>query len=133
MIALDPRRERDYITSADRDLPEDQQTTLRLRTLPESVMVEIMDSVRVSTNDDGDAEVSQAGVGTRTRTILRHGLTGWSNFKNGDGSDVPFEASNGAASDDSLGRIPWDAKIELANAVEATGRMTEDEVEKPEQ
>jgi hypothetical protein len=134
MIALDPRQTRNYILEADRELPEDQQTIFKLKDLDEGTLIRLMDSIEVTRGDNGEARISSGGMGTRVYTIVQAGLVGWRNLRDGAGNSIPFhknEVTN-KIDDDLLARLPWTAKMELANAIEAGAKLTEEQEEKSE-
>lgn len=134
MIALDPRATRNYILEADRSLPDEQQTIFQIQDLDEGTLVRLMDSIEVSRGDDGEAKISTGGMGTRVYTIIQAGLVGWRNLKDSSGKAIAFhknEVTN-KIDDGLLARLPWGAKMELANAIEAGARLTEEQEEKSE-
>jgi len=134
MIALDPRTTRNYVLTEDRELPESEQTVFKLKDLDEATLIRLMDSIEVTRGDDGESRISSGGMGTRVYTIVQAGLVGWRNLKDSKGNAIPFhknEVTN-RIEDDLLARLPWTAKMELANAIEAGAKLTEEQEEKSE-
>lgn len=134
MIALDPRSTRNYVLIEDRELPDDEQTVFKLKDLDEATLIRLMDSIEVTRGDDGESRISSGGMGTRVYTIVQAGLVGWRNLRDSEGKSIPFhknEVTN-RIDDDLMARLPWTAKMELANAIEAGAKLTEEQEEKSE-
>lgn len=129
MIFTRPRGQVEYVLKSERDQAADTQTVFLLTDLRERDRVKVMDTLRVSVEDDSAAI---GGSGTRVYTALKCGLVGWRNAKYPDGDDVPFETEPGSKqpSDATLAMIPWDTKIELADAIMSAAFPDEDDKKK---
>lgn len=128
-IALDPKATFDYVLEDDRDLPTDDQTVFTLRGLTVAEEARVADSMISSI--PGQEELAFRS-GTHQLTVLRFGLRGWSNFKNGDGAYVDFGTSKGNprhVTDESLDRLLSRHRTELVGAVLDRGSISEAEGE----
>ena len=67
--------------------------------------------------------------GTRRIQILRDGVKGWDNWPDTDGNLIPFRENAGKIHNESLGRIPVNLAIELANAITDRVTLTPEELE----
>jgi|TARA_A100000172_G_scaffold17068_1_gene9347 hypothetical protein len=128
-IALDPKATFTYVLEDDRSLPEEQRTVFTLRGLTVAEEAKVADSMISSI--PGQEELSFRS-GTHQLTVLRHGLRGWSNFKNAEGIDIPFETARGNprhVTDECLDRILPRHRQEIVSVVMERGAVTEEEGE----
>lgn len=128
-IALDPKATFSYVLEDDRKLPEAEQTVFTLRGLTVAEEAKVADSMISSI--PGQEELSFRS-GTHQLTVLRHGLRGWSNFKNADSKDILFEANKGNprwVTDECLDRLLPKHRQELVGVVLERGSVTEEEGE----
>lgn len=128
-IALDPKATFDYVLEDDRDLPKKEQTAFTLRGLTVAEEAKVADSMISSI--PGQEELSFRS-GTHQLTVLRYGLRGWSNFKDGDGGEVKYESTRGAprhVSDECLDRLLARHRGELVGAILERGTVSEEEGE----
>ena len=128
-IALDPKATFEYVLEDDRSLPTEEQTVFTLRGLTVAEEARVADSM--ISGLPGQDELSFRS-GTHQLTGLRYGLRGWSNFKDSEGSAVPFETTNGNprnVKDSSLDRILPAYRTELVNAILERGSVNEAEGE----
>jgi hypothetical protein len=128
-IALDPKATFEYILEDDRKLPEEDRTVFKLRGLTVSEEARVADSMISSV--PGQEELSFRS-GTHQLTVLRFGLRGWSNFKDSEGNEVPFELNSRHPrhiTDEALDRLLPKYRTELVNAIMERGTVTESEGE----
>lgn len=124
-IALDPLEQREYVTKADRELPEDEQTQWILQPLSARDRMQLDDqyiaaSAETDSSDQTRTKYSMRLHG-RNYAALQKGLKGWKNFKDASGKPVNanFLGSGGSSklSDTSLSRIPDADRAELAGVI----------------
>ena len=127
VIAISPDSVFPYVTKADRDLPEEQQTKFLLRQLGHAQRLQVMQIVH------------QSASGLRVsdwREILRAGLAGWENLRKADGTPANFRQDPKQpvlgqnvqpASDVSLDFLDTETLIELAGRVVELSKLGADE------
>lgn len=107
MIALDPNGCFDYVLSRERALPEEQQTTWRLRFLKGSDFQAVAEKFRSLGDENTDV--------AELETAVRIGMRGWRNLPDESGAQIPQpeivqEQFNGRtfsmASAQSMTRVP---------------------------
>lgn len=135
MIAIDPNEEFDYVLREDRELENDD---------PNRIVWKLRPITRRERNKlDNMAHVSAAGtanplLGDRVESVLRAGIVGCDpEPRDRHGATIPFRKSAkllnvlgrqcSPVSDEFLDRIPQAALRELADAIEAGARLTDDE------
>lgn len=90
---------REYILKCDRELPQEQQTVFLITPLSAKAQTEIEDLLssdenaimEIATDDRTVKMPYDAGRSEKKMRALRVGLTGWRNYKDAEGNDVPFE------------------------------------------
>lgn len=131
-IAVDPKGQRPFVTPADRELPEDQQTEWLLGDLTERQRVGFMDAVRLV--DDGSGGTALGGQGSRVYAALKGGLRGYSEAKplrDARGEVVPFKKNEqGQVSDEFLARMAWADKVAIADEIAESVALSEADAEK---
>ena len=127
-IARSTRETFDFVVTADRRLPKEQQTTFHLRRLPTVIMLRLRD---LREGDD-------AAIGSWMMVALRAGLAGWTNFLDADGAQVPFAldaapatvcgiALPASASEQSVNRLGVQDATELALAIMQGNELSADD------
>jgi hypothetical protein len=101
----------------------DEWPVFMLKPLAGGEALDASDEMRgnVKYNISGGSEM-QFNHGLFTKTICSRGIVGWKNYKYTDGSDVLFSKEN------ILRVLPRDLLYELANAIQARGQLTNEEV-----
>lgn len=102
----------DYITKD--DLEDAAPTIFKLKPMDGKQYMGVMAEANITT--DGDMSFSQR---TMNGTI-DHGLVGWSNFKDGDGKNIPFSKAN-------FGQIPVGVLTELFSEIITMSSGTEED------
>lgn len=126
-IALNPKQTYFYVLDCDRSLPENEQTKFEIRGLTVAEEASVSDSM-ILAHSGGDDFSFRAG--THQLTVLRLGLRGWANFRDGEGQEVPFEMTKShprQVSDASLDRLAPEWRVEIMNAILDRGAVTEEE------
>ena len=131
--ALTPNQTFEHVLAEDRDLkPDDPDRTVWiLRTLSAGEEAEIQDSAAAVESDGAAISVR---TGSITLETLRRGLVGVRNFRDEKGAQVvPSFTVNGrkrVVDDTFISAIRPEHRRELANAISAGGRVTEDDAGK---
>jgi hypothetical protein len=123
-IALNPKSTFAYVLECDRDLPTEEQTIFHLRGLTVSEEASVSDSMILAHGGSNDLTFR---AGTHQLTVLRFGLRGWDNLRDGDGAEVPFEQTKGHPrhiTDECLDRLEGRWRQELVNAILERGQVT---------
>jgi len=126
-IALDPKSTFPYVLEDDRSTANGEQTVFQLRGLTVAEEASVSDSMILAT---AGADELSFRAGTHQLTVLRHGLRGWSNFHDAEGTPVPFDLQKGHprhVTDECLDRLLPKYRQELTNAILERGAITEDE------
>jgi len=138
-IALNLNTTKKYILEADRKLPVDKQTIFELANLPIEERIKIEDAQAqygVSTDKDPEAKADMTiKQHKRNLEIVKLGLVGFSNFKDAEGNDVPFETvaspirsgSKNIVSGKCLNRFAMEWIDELAKAIVDLNAITPEE------
>ena len=116
-IALDPKATFTYVLLDDRKLPEEEQTTFKLRGLTVGEEARVADSMISSI--PGAEELSFRS-GTHQLTVLRYGLRGWEGFMDSSKSAIEFEKTRThpkTVTDDCLDRLSSLHRTEIVNAI----------------
>lgn len=134
VIAITPDKEREYVLRHERTLPEEQQTRFRIRTLTTRERTSLQDRQAVFMQATGEMLHK---TGTYALETLRCGLVGWSNLKNSEGSDVPFETEEKKrnvagilrrpVTDSCIDMLAAEYVDELAAAIHDFSRLGEDD------
>ncbi|MDD5762175.1 MAG: hypothetical protein PHP88_06650 [bacterium] len=122
-IAVDPNKSWEYVLLVDRELPPEQQTVFELKVLTARDLASIQDGSTTG-NVDGSLMFKS---GTQTLRILDLGVSGWRNFKNESGAEVPFRDNNGKPRSENWDVLRPEWRRELANAITEQNRLTEEE------
>lgn len=124
LIARDPKKVQDYVLEQDRKNPPEKQTVFKIRFLTSREQAEIENAV--SMGSDGQAKLE---YGTIKLSILRRGLMGWSNFKDEEGKDAPFERENGTGlvKESTIDRLYPAWQTEISNAITANNSISGDQ------
>ena len=118
VIALNPNAREEYVTKADRELPEGQRTVFSLRPL------NVFDRAEVA------HRVSNGEKFTVIETV-RLALDGWRNLIDERGQPVEFEArKDGRATDECMKRLDETTLVELFHRVANREEVTLDEAGK---
>lgn len=123
-----------YVTTADRQLPQDQQTTFLMRPLSNKTFGEIQNLVQVAA--DGSSVTLLRGQ--QRHAALKAGLVGWENFNDEHGTPAQFLADKGERrvhgvvvvgppKDETLEMLPPDVYIELADAILKQNQLTDED------
>ena len=124
-IALDPLEQREYVTKADRDLPEDEQTAWILQPLSARDRMQLDDqfiaaSAETDASDQTKTTYSMRLHG-RNYAALQKGLKGWKNFKDASGKPVNpnfiGKDTNRKMTDASISRVSDADRAELAGVI----------------
>jgi hypothetical protein len=125
VIALDPLEARPFICKADRNLPEEDQTVWMVKPLSAKEKMTLEDKhMQASAKSKKGDEVETTfdiRMHKRNYEALNIGLTGWSNFKDGEGNEIPCKKTTlrggvGFA-DTLLSRIPEGVRGEISEAI----------------
>ena len=115
------------------------KTIFRLGVIPTVVLAFVKDQSRVVvmniTENDGQTKV-RPNLGEMQVAYVRYGLKGWSNFKDKDGNDIPFETEEvqhggreiKVVSDGSINKLPDDALMELSGVLQQMNSLNANEV-----
>lgn len=117
-----------YITLADRELPEEQQTVWTLRVLDGTERQHLKKGVVTS---DSKAEEFSYSMGPYVHRCMQFGLAGVENFPDGNGALVKFATHEVGTpggkkrrpTDEFIGRIPDGVQVELAEAIDNNTRL----------
>lgn len=133
-IALDPKATRRFISSADLDLPEPEQTWWTVSDLSERERVDYMDAISVKQGATG--ELALVGGGTKVYVALKAGLTGVEEthpLRDRHGKVVLFElGTDGNVSDEFLERLDWREQREIAEDIAKNLTLLGADLEKSE-
>lgn len=125
MIVVSNAERIPYVLKRERELSKERRSIFFLRPLKTSVVARIQDSQATMTQDG----VFGFRTAQATLEILKEGLVGWENVVDERGEQVPFRTQG--ASDKpaqvTIDQIPIEEAKELALAIEAGARLTEDE------
>lgn len=120
MIALSVREEWDYVLEEDRGA--EAPTVFRLRPLTLLQRIEVEDLIGGSLRGRGYPS------GTVNAKVLRAGLAGWKDLRDGNGSEVRFVAERGGQiRDDLLERLPSPVCMELASEILTHSTLTSED------
>lgn len=127
VIARTTRETIRYVAEKERDLPEEQQTVFLLASLPNHMLLSLV-------------ELIQAGrVKHWVEVALAAGLRGWERFSDEAGNPVAFRRDDnitrtvhgveikGPVSKSTLEVLPTELLIELAQAIIAANKLTNDD------
>lgn len=129
MIAVDPRTERTYVTTTDRALPPEQQTTFRYR--PMTIAQQHAMGDDIVTDENGNR--MRRNQGSKRLDLLRSNLVGWENLRTSTGTPIEFRTNKfGLVDEEALARVPFFARMELAIAIESDLEFTIAEMGKSE-
>lgn len=124
ITAIDIDATREYTCKAERELPEAERTVFKLGTI-DSITMGKLDRMDVEFNSETNDTKVQANILGREIEFVRHGLKGWTNFKDSKGVEVQENfitvgrvgGSVKQLHDDVLRRIPVAVIKELAQAI----------------
>lgn len=117
-----------YQLEGERELPAAQRSTFTLATLPNHVMLAILE---LSARQEHQSWIELA---------LKAGLRGWDNFPDADGKPTPFQREEGRTRnvhgtevkspvrDETIDLLPPKILIELANAIVGANQLKDDDV-----
>lgn len=130
-IAIDPNETTEYVLKCDRDLPVDGQTVFLIA--PQTVAQTRAAETKLQPVVRGDVTIQGSNVDF-VHQVLRHGLRGWRNFKNRAGVQIAWQASHrdGQPTDETLARLSLSYRAELAEAIQALGKIESADVGKSE-
>lgn len=131
--AVDPSAVYTYVLKEDRELPREEQTKFKLRSLSAGEQAKVKDSTAGWENETGRMQMNS---GTVELMALRFGLVGWEGFRDASGNEVEFDGTkrkvNGVSimqpSDAALSRLAPRHRMELAEQITNHGSLTPDEV-----
>lgn len=117
MIAATPNEKWIYVLERDRDKPEDQQTTFKLKALDYEDVFERRNLL------------TSGGLGSFDMATLIAGLMDWQNMRCENGKLIPFILSDERCAVENLEYLVRDYTIvsELVKAINAGNTVTEDE------
>lgn len=102
LVGLTMTAQTHYVSALDPAKGTPEATTFLLGSIDRATMARIMDKALVFKQGDGDeAGASQVRMNEVNYELVRHGLKGWTNFKDADGNDIPLET----VADASIGRL----------------------------
>ena len=124
-IALTPNKIINYVLKGDKALPKSQQTVFKLRALTGAERFHIQD-MRFS-----------VGVGTANQEIVLRGLSSWENFKDAQGSPIPFvsqvvDDGREVGTEENLSYLSEKDLMELVVAIRTHDELDEDEIKNSE-
>lgn len=133
-IALDPKATRRFISSADLELPEPEQTWWTVRDLSERERVEYMNAIGIKQGATGEFEL--VGGGTKVYIAIKAGLDGVEEshpLRDRNGKVVPFEKGpDGTVADTFLERLDWREQREIAEDIAKNLTLLGADLEKSE-
>jgi hypothetical protein len=124
----------DYVPKACREEAIEDQPIFKLKFLEVAEYADIQDELFKSTGF-GKKRQEKFMLGQQTMLALRVGLTGWSNFKHQDGSDVEWEdpgqgrdkEDRARIMDRNLNKIPPAERAEMADYIRGESSLGEDD------
>ena len=122
--AINPNHTWEYVIEADRREAPEKQTRFKLRALTPSQLAEVTDmGFEFQLEKETKERTYRATPATQVLTTLRHGLVGWSNFKDASGKavEVPDAAEGRVA------LLSEDDRIEIAREIRFGGQVTVEE------
>lgn len=129
-IRIDPRKTWEYVLECDRGLSEEQQTYWELRPLTVLEESKLQD---MAVTADAESRAVSMNSGRVHLETLRYGLVGCRQFRDQDGTEVPFTSkfNKGLAreivTDDFLSGLHPDWRRELAIAIEQGATLSEED------
>lgn len=135
-IAIDPNALIDYVSKADRQLPEDEQTVWQLRPLTLTARAKVQNMLSSLT---ADRQIQNLGYNPKTGDVrlqaLEYSLAGCRNFRDSSGTEIEFFSTNknvlganiAAPHPKFLERIPADVAEELMDVAMGEQSLTPEE------
>lgn len=115
------RDEQVYVLESDRDVPD--HTTFRIRPLTLLQQNPIIDLTMAFLDKHGSPPVA-----TLSYMTLKAGLVGFDNAVDSKGEQIELMRDrDGHVSDDTLARLPFNTRVELANAITDISNITGDD------
>lgn len=112
--AVDPNETREVTLDGDANLPEEERPVFLLRPLTTA-------EKKATATRFGRIEQGQGDAGETAFETVRFALAGWRRFRTRSGEDVPFRThgrtNRPMATDETLGRMPMGAVLELSKKV----------------
>ena len=136
-IAVNPKDNVEYVLEEDRGKPQEEQTVFTLKNLTASELAKLEDSLTdysLKTKATGGKELSPEDIkmslnmGSQTLRILRMGLTGWKNFKDGNGKAISFMKQGEVPREQNWDRLRPEWRREIADAITEQTKLTPNEV-----
>ena len=122
-VAVQPKKQFDYVLEEDRKLLAEKQTVWKLRGLSIGEQADVQDSLRTERTETGETSWK---TGTLLLKTLRAGLVGVANFCDDTGLPVAFSSDkSGVVTDDFLDRLAPAWRTELANAIAGAGQLSD--------
>lgn len=130
-IALDPKRTSEFVLSCDRKdesgkpIPKEKQTVFELRVLTARELAQLEDEL---------SEVDMRGTikvkaGSQVLKILKLGLVGWKNFKDGKGNEIQFQKDKeGVPREQNWNYLKQNWRREIADAITEQTNLTEEQL-----
>lgn len=127
VIARTVRENIRYVAEKERDLPAEQQTVFLLASLPNHILLALLEMIA--------ANQTKKWV----EVALTAGLRGWERFADDQGNEAPFRRDvnvtrsihgvevKGPVSKSTIELLPTDLLIELANAIVSQNQLTNDD------
>jgi hypothetical protein len=127
VIARSTRENIRYVLESERELAADKQSVFLIATLPNKMMLAILQLI------------SRAEPQKWIELALRAGLRGWDNFPDEDGKPTPFAREEGKTravhgvevknpvKDEALELLPPSILLELANAILSANQIQDDD------
>ena len=131
VIALTPGHEWDYICKCDRELPEEEQTVWRLRTLTEEQYRQLVDKLTTTDQESGELRFN---LGSHIYRAVRYGLVGVKNFRDENGKEIELvttqrgpKPEHAVVRDEFIAKIPPQVRHELADAIVERNKLAHSE------
>ena len=117
---LDPKQIKEFVCESNRDLPDDQKVIHLIKGLSNIETMQLEDIIDLS-----DIREGRGKFGSKSVMLLRLGWKGWSNMRNGNGSDVAFKIDKmGRAENDNFEMVSladlWDISTEITRLTNMT-------------
>lgn len=115
-IAIDPDNETfDYVLKRELETEPSKQSIFELKYLSIDEEQRVLRELKKDDNAGG-------------MLLLKIGLRGWRNYLKADGENAPFDLDNdGMPTKKTIGRLIREDRLEIANAIQSHGKITEEE------
>lgn len=131
-----------YQSTTDPDRGKPEATIFRLVTLSSRIMARVKDRALRFMQDEAQPGGASAEylMNEMAYELVRHGLAGWENFKDGEGNDIPFTTKkvnvagvdSHVVSEEAMSHLSLDLIQELAGELQRVNEPTEEGRKKSE-